>query len=273
MASLELILNSVAIPAAFLASLVILFRNPENITNILVSVTLLIGGVLGVSFDLAKELVYSLNLHLALIFEKMAFVMIFWLILPLGVFSIFFWRSLYHSLPHFLHIFSPVIPLAMTLWLFLDETTIQLIPTDFGILTIQKKSFSIVSFVLLLIVFLFFLSELGYMAYKSRSFPKLQRKMISFIIGIGIGFIGSLFSVFIFPLLFPLALPPTPIFIIIGSMSLIIICLKAIARESQKFWHGCPKLSREIDGTKICLNVDDLEEPKEVNLLDISAVV
>ena len=272
MVNVKIIIDAIAIPFGFLATIMIISKNRRNITNIMMGIIAYLGGVQAVMFDLLKEYYYNVNLNVANILAKFMYVSLFLMTIPALSFSIFFWRAKYKRLPRFLHVFVHLPALSLVLWIFLDTDILTLIETEYGINNFLSKPFTAYSSLVMLLVVILLTIELSIIARRTRSFPALKRRMNIFAIGFGFGFGGAFVLIFLFQFIFKDAVQPAAIFVIIFSISFTWAFSTTLSRGKTKLWHGCPKLLIENGGETFCLN-NDVGEARPVKVLDLGAII
>ncbi|MBN1330844.1 MAG: hypothetical protein JXA54_15330 [Candidatus Heimdallarchaeota archaeon] len=277
MLNIKLIIDALALPFGCITTIVIISKNKRNIANILIGLIAYLGGVQTVMFSLLKEFYFDFNINIATFFAKMIYVSIYLMTIPALSFSLFFWRAKYRTLPRFLHIFSFIPALSLTLWMFLESNVVYLIKIFYwdevyGINNYVKLPFTIYSSIVLLLVLILMITELRIMARRAEYFPTLKRQMNIFTAGFGIGFGGAYLCIFIFQTIFVNTFQPSALFVILVSLGLTLSFSKTLSREKTKLWHGCPKLITEKDGTICCVNTND-GLPVNVKLLDLGAII
>lgn len=271
MVNIKLILNVIAIPFGLVSTSLIFARNSRNVSNILVGVISFLGCVAAVLFSLLKEIYYPIDENLAVIFAKLTFLSVFSMSIPALSFSIFFWNAKYRRLPWFLHLLSGIPTLALSLWLFLDYDSLQIVSTDFGTNSVTKLDFAITSFVVMFAVFLLLIVEFHIMAKRASNFPKLNRRMNAISIIFAFGLIFGILSLFIFQVVFPNVVQPIAIIVIFSAIALTYTFSSTISKPSSKLWHGCPKFLKE-NGDFYCINNDE-GETESVKLIDLGSII
>lgn len=275
MVSVKLIIDAIAIPLGLIATIVIIFKNKRNVANILFGMITFCGGVLAMIFSLLKEYYYLLGNNVAAIwFDKLMMFSLFLMTIPALSFSIFFWRAKYKSIPRYLHSFVFLPAFSLSLWLFLDKDILELIPTQYSVITQFKLTFAIISVLIMFLIFLLLVIELRMMAKRAASFPDLRRRMNLFTYVFAFGFGGALISIYLFQFIpgFQDALQPSSLFIIIAAMLFSLAFTAALSHGKTKLYHGCPKLLIENGGDTFCLNSEE-GDAKTVMVLDLGAII
>jgi hypothetical protein len=272
MQNVKVIINAIAIPLSSIATILIISKNRRNIANILIGLAAFLGGVLGTTFELLKEIYFYIDINIAELFAKLAYLSIAMMTIPTLSFSIFFWRAKYKKIPQFLHFLVGIPAISSAIWLFIDLDVVTLVEVNLGINNIIKTSFSIFSGAILFLVYVLFVIELSMMALRVKSFPKLKRRMDFISVGFAVGLLFAFLSIFIFPALFPNTMQLTSLFVIITSVSVLLALSGSLSRGEKQLWHGCPKLRTEKDGTTMCMNTED-GVPIAVKVLDLGAII
>ncbi len=272
MVNIKLIIDGIAIPFGIIASVVIISRNKRNIANILIGLIAFLGGVVSVTFGLLKEIFFPFNVDLAMIFVKLAFLSMFLMTIPALSFSIFFWKAKYKKIPNFLHVFSFIPSIVLTICLFLKPDCIQFIETDYGINNLMAEPLMIYSLIIIFSTLILLVIELQFMASNAKSLPQLKRRMNLFTTGFAVGFGGSFLSLFLFQNLIPNMVQPYALFTIFTTISLTLAISTTLSEEEVTLWHGCPKLLLNNGSSPMCINTDD-GLPIDVKLLDIGNII
>jgi len=270
--NIKLIIDGIAIPFGIIATIVIISRNKRNIANILIGLIAFLGGVVSVTFGLLKEISFPFNVDLAMIFVKLAFLSMFLMTIPALSFSIFFWKAKYKKIPSFLHVFSFVPSIILTVWLFLVTNCIQFIETEYGINNLMAEPLMIYSLVIIFSTLILVVIEMRFMASSAKSLPQLKRRMNLFTAGFAVGFGGSFLSLFLFQNLIPDIVQPYALFTIFTTISLTLAISTTLSEEEVTLWHGCPKLLLNNGASPMCINTDD-GLPIDVKLLDIGNII
>ena len=272
MVNVKLIIDAIAIPFGLVASIVIITRNKRNLANILIGLTAFLGGVVSVTFGLLKEIFFPINVELAMVFVKLAFLSLFLMTIPVISFSIFFWKAKYKKIPNFLHFFSFLPSIALAIWIFVEKESIQYVETEYGINNFLTEPLIIYSLVVVLIVLTMLIIELRFMAKNAKSFPQLRRRMNLFTVGFCIGFGGSFLSLYLFQYIFQDVIQPYSLFVIFSTISLTLAFSITLSEEEVSLWHGCPKLLENNGCSTLCINTKD-GIPIEIKLLDIGNII
>jgi len=273
--NVKLIIDAIAIPLGSIATIIIISKNKNNITNILFGMITFCGGVLAVIFSLLKEYYYSIgNINVAIWLDKLMLSSFFLMTIPALSFSIFFWRAKYKSIPRYLHFFVFIPAFSLSLWLFLDKDIINLVPTDYSVNTQFKLVFIIISVLTMFLIFLLLVIELRMMTKRAVSFPDLRRRMNLFTYVFVIGFGGAFISIYLFQFIpgFQYALQPSTLFIIFAAIIFSLAFTATLSHGKKKLWHGCPMLLIEKGGDTYCLNSVE-GDAKSVKLLDLGEII
>lgn len=272
MVNLKLIIDVIAIPFGIIATIVIITRNKRNLSNILIGITAFLGGVLSVTFGALKEAFYSTNVDLSLLFCKLAFLSMFSMTIPVLNFSIFFWKAKYEKIPTFLHGFTSIPTIILAIWIFIQKDSIEFVETKYGINNFLQPNLIIYCLVIIIFTLVILTLELTFMAINAKSFPKLRRLMMLFILIYGLGFGMSALSLFLFQYIFKEIFQPFALFVVLTTVSLTMIFSITLSQEETKIWHGCPKLINDNNKSTLCFNTED-GEPIEVKLLDLGNII
>jgi len=272
--NLKLLIDAIAIPFGLIATIVIISRNKRNIANILIGLTAFLGGVASATFSALKEIFYTIDLDMSLLFCKFSFLSMFSMTIPVLSFSIFFWKAKYKALPGLLHLFAPLPTIFLAIWLFIKKDSIYFIETTYGINNFLSTSIIIYCLVFICLTLIILTLALVYMANSAKSFPQLRHLMNIFTVVFIIGFGSSFFSLFLFQYIFRDIFQPYALFVILTTLSLTIIFSITLSQEEKTIWHGCPKLkaNSNSDNSTLCLNTED-GVPIEIKLLDLGNII
>jgi hypothetical protein len=266
-----LIIEAITIPFGLITAIIVIHRNPRNIANILIGITALLAGVISELFAVLMHLFYTSNLALAITFGKLSLLSIFWMTIPTISFSLFFWKVKLQGINKYMHIFSVIPSVLLSIWLFVEKNSIGISQISFGLKIVVQPAFGITAIVLMLMVFIVFVMELLIMTKQTEYFPELHNRMLIFTIGFSIGIIGSFISLILVDYIFTEAIPIASFFVIFTSLCTTLAFALTISESDTKIWHGCPKLMR-INGSYCCLNSDTVD-PQEVKLIDLGNII
>lgn len=268
----KLIILIITIPCGFFASLAIYNRNRKNLTNILVALIVFIGAVLGSLFSLLKQAIYPYNPAIAKIFAILLHTSFISMGIPSSIFSIHFMELKNKSVPKFLYFLTPIPVVILIGWIIIDPQVMELVVHSPNTIdSVFSPIYSIITGGYLFVTFSILLAELGYIAYSSKSYPRLRRRMIIFTIVLSIGLYGAIFSMLFFSLFVKKWPQPTALFVIFSTIGITIISVKTFSLQQFTLWHGCPKLLIEKDGTAFCLNTEGA--PREVTVVDLGGII